>query len=324
MIGLAVALWQLSEHQEHSSGGKPSVVQVLSYGSFVNSWGPGPEIAKRFLGATGITVEYRDAGDAGLLLNKLDLFPSDVVVGFDRMALGLARAKTGWRPLEIKPPVDSLYAEPDFLPFDWGALTFIYRKGEIEPPRSLDDLLDARFRGTIALEDPRTSAPGMQFLLWVLGVKGVDGGFQYLTQLKPNLQSVSGSWSQAYGLFTKHQAKLAFSYSTSPVYHEVEEKDSSYAASVFGDGHPTQVEYVGVPSACTNCDAGEKFAQFLLRPDVQVLIMKKNYMLPILKGGEEGTPFAQVPNLKVFANPAMADLLKKRDELLERWRQLEL
>lgn len=302
-------------------------IRVLSYSSFLNSWGPGPEIIERFKresgldvaggveGGAGIDVIVHEVSDAGLLLKKLELFPADVVIGLDQLMLPEARKACAWKPLE---------GEPDFLPYDWGPMTFIYREGEIDPPKSLLDLLHERFRHAITLQDPRTSTPGLQFLYWVLDEMGVEAGFAFLEKLKPNLHSVSGSWSMAYGIFTKKEAKLAFSYSTSPVYHWMRENDMSYKPAIFATGHPAQVEYAGVPESCVNCEGGRRFAAFLLRPDVQKILMEKNFMMPIRKEVAAETLFAKLPQLTVREMRSLPALVRDREALLERWHQLGL
>jgi len=330
IIVLAVAfLFLLNDIQGKSSQGK---LRVLSYSGFVNSWGAGPEIAKRFLDETGIEIEFHDGGDAGLLLKKLELFPADLVIGFDQATVAEAAEAKLWRVLserylanmveEVR-PVAARWLEEGFVAFDWAPMAFVYRQGEIEPPQSLQDLLDERFRGAIALQDPRTSTPGLQFLLWVLAELGVDEGFQFLERLKPNIHSVSAGWSAAYGLFSKKQAKLVFSYLTSPLYHQLEENDSSYKAAVFGNKHPIQVEFVVIPDNCVECVRAEMFVEFLLEPEIQNLIMRKNFMLPVINGGVEGE-FAHLPAIGVMNFEKQAELMKQKDELLTRWQNLGL
>jgi len=284
-------------------------LRVMTYSSFMNSWGPGPDIAKRFREQSGITVEFQDAGDAGLILEKLKLFPVDAVVGLDGFSLDQARERFKWRG--------------DFVAIDSAPLAFVYRAGEIVPPASLTDLADKRFEGAIALEDPRTSTPGLEFLLWVLESFGEERGFQFLASLKPNLHSVSPSWSSAYGAFTKKQAKLVLSYATSPIYHQVAEKDTGYRAALFAEGHPVQTEFAGIPSQCSRCSDAEKFISFLGTREIQTLIMNKNYMMPAMHEAAEGTPFAAIsmPDLKLTH---ASEFLKRRNELFEKWRQLGL
>jgi thiamine transport system substrate-binding protein len=322
---LTGGLWFLSGRPARLVDAKNNV-RVLTYSGFSSSWGPGPEIAAHFKSETGTDVEFIDAGDAGLLLGKLRLTPADVVIGFDQFSIWQARSEAKWRLL---PPNEDekkeiRFREPEFLPFDWGPMAFVYRDGEVEPPVSLDDLLNPRFKGAIALEDPRTSSPGLQFLFWVLSEKGEEKGFEFLEHLKPQLATVSPSWSAAYGLFTKNGAKLAFSYLTSPVYHWVQEKNEKYKAAVFQTGHPVQVEYAAVPESCLHCEAGERFARYLLRSETQAIIMQKNYMLPVVPEVATGTAFEKLPQVKILDGVDREQWMKKRDDLFARWRKLQL
>lgn len=309
LLVLSIGLWFLFG-RPHAPADAHLGLRVMTYSSFMNAWGPGPEIAKRFHDETGIAVEFHDAGDAGLILEKLKLFAVDAVVGLDGLSIAQAKERFSW--------------QGDFVAIDYAPLAFVYRNGEIEPPVSLKDLLSPRFAGAIALEDPRTSTPGLQFLLWVLDDMGEDQGFAYLKALKASIHSVSPSWSGAYGAFTKKQAKLAFSYLTSPLYHQIEEKDSSYAAAIFSTGHPVQTEYAAIPNTCARCTDAEKFVQFLRRADIQALIMKKNYMLPSVSSAAEGTPFAVVPTVIVRELRSAPAFLEKREKLFEKWQQLGL
>ncbi len=307
----------------NSSPGNP--LRVLSYGSFSSSWGPGPELAEAFRSESGIDVQFYSAGDAGLILKKLDLMPADVVLGFDELQLPEARAARPWQNIERIAPgrVNARFRDPQFVAFDWAPLTFVFRNAEIAPPTSLEDLLDARFRGQIALEDPRTSAPGLQFFLWVLDDLGIDEGFRYFVKLKSNIRSVASGWTEAYGSFTsKGGALLVFSYQTSPVYHWVSEHDLRYRAAEFSDGHPAQIEYAAIPRDCVKCIEGEKFLDFLLSPRAQKILMTKNFMMPVLDSVRSGTEFAKLPELKLRAWKNLPELLAKRGELFSRWREL--
>lgn len=298
-----------------------SVVHVLSYSSFVAAWGPGPEVARRFQEKTGVKIEYRDAEDAGFLLKKLELFPSDVVLGLDQLLVPEARHSRRWRSV---PPLGGLYQDGEFVAFDWGPMTFVYRDGEIVPPQSLDDLLDKRFAKQIALQDPRTSTPGLQFLFWVLDSKGIDAGFAFLKELRASIHSVSASWATAYGLFQGKQAQLAFSYLTSPVYHWEHDHDMNYRAVVFSSGHPVQIEYAAIPDSCRECAGASEFVRFLLEPEIQRIIVEKNYMMPVRAGVEKGTLFEKLPAFTPLQLRTLSELLAHRAQLLERWTALAL
>lgn len=317
---VAAAAWAFVWLDRQDRGGEPAaVVRVLAYSGFVNEWGAGPELARAFTRASGIAVELLDGGDSGLLWTKLDGARVDVAVGFDQFSLEAARAVSRWRPASGYAPSERLFGEPDFAAFDWSPIAFVYREGEIDPPRSLDDLASPRFRGALAFPDPRTSSVGLQFLFWILSEKGVEPGFALLHRMASNIASTPASWSSAYGLFAKGSAKLALAYQTSPIYHASIDRDSRYRAAEFSNGHPAQVEYAGVPVSCANCEGAEAFARFLLSDSSQRLLASRNYMLPAVASAATGTAFEGLPPFVLRATGASRGLVDRKTELLERW-----
>lgn len=296
LISLAIAFLvsYLSEYLANNSKHADSSLKelrVLAYSSFTASWGPGPTIAKMFEAKfPGTKVILLQAEDAGLLLAKLQSFPADVVLGFDQLGKRLAEKKASWQPHQI----DSAKSDSSFIAFDWAPLGFIYREGEIVPPKNFEDLLSPRFAGTITLQDPRSSSPGSQFIKWLVLEMGEDKAFEFLKKLKPNVHSMSGSWSQAYGLFTRGLSKLNFGYATSIIYHRVSENDDRYRFAVFPVRHPVQIEYAAIAEKCQNCELAREFLSFLLQTDVQKILMTKNWMLPVDEMAARDTPFADL------------------------------
>lgn len=291
-------------------------LRLLTYSTFVSSTGPGAEIIARFEKENNCVVEVVSSGDAGLLLERLKLgvagVPFDVVLGFDQILLPEADAQFEWQPqafaVSSRHPTLAEFIHPHFLPYDWSPMSFVYRKGSSGPvPRNFADLIRPEYKGQIALQDPRSSTPGLQFLQWVKAVES-DKSESFLQQLKPNVHSVSPSWSFAYGLFKKEQVRFVFSYVTSLAYHWGMEGDRNFQILNFPEGHPVQVEYVGVPRSCRECVLAQKFVEELLKPWAQKLIMEKNFMFPVIKGLEEGTVFAELPRLKVIKTGTGKDL----------------
>ena len=87
------------------------------------------------------------------------------------------------------------------------------------PPTSLDALVNGDAAQKIVLQDPRTSTPGLGFMLWMKSVYG-DKSKQAWSKLKDRVLTVTPGWSEAYGLFTKGEAPMVLSYTTSPAYHQ--------------------------------------------------------------------------------------------------------
>lgn len=311
-------------------------LRVLAYSSFTSSWGPGPKLARMFedeMHSQGVDVGVvlLQAEDAGMLLAKMEAFPADVVIGFDQLGLRLARKARGWKLhglSGLRHSDGTFFGDDVFFAIDWAPVGFVYRHGEIEPPKDFADLLSERFSGAIALQDPRSSSPGFQLLNWLVQEMGEEKAFEYLRALKPNVHSMSGSWSQAYGIFTRGLAKLTLSYATSIQYHRISEKDDRYRFAVFPVAHPVQVEYAAVPDACQNCDLALKFMKFLSGPAAQAVIMEKNWMFPTNEAAMKGSPFETfLRELETGAGLKVQDLSKAArdpDALLKRWREAVL
>ncbi len=324
-----------NEPEKSVAKSESKTLRVLAYSSFISSWGPGPTLVRMFEHeysrshpGQAVKVELLQAEDAGLLLAKMKILSSDVVIGFDQFSRPLAKKATRWKKHLVNEP---RYSDEEFLAFDWAPIGFVYREGEIDPPKSLADLLHPRFKGKIALQDPRSSSPGFQFLSWVASEMPGDKSVDYLRKLKASVHSVSGSWSQSYGMFTRGLATLVLSYATSPLYHRFSEKDDRYRFAVFQSPHPVQVEFVAIPETCEQCELALSFLKFLNGPPAQAVIMNKNWMLPVNEVAARGTPFEAI----LFAVTDRQSSLKvrplseklpdggDRDQLLRAWQGAE-
>ncbi|MEN0060025.1 MAG: thiamine ABC transporter substrate-binding protein, partial [Bdellovibrio sp.] len=328
-LGLFLAVLHKT-YQGASQNALPTL-RVFGYASFTGKWGAGPVLKEVFEKTCKCKVEFIEGSDSGILLQRLRIegesLGADLVVGLDQFDLAKATAEQNWRKMsmgsmDVYDSVKPALANSFFIPYDWGALTFVARKGEIaQLPNSLDTLMIPELARRIALQDPRTSSPGMQFLYWVIRSKGEEEGFKYLQKLMSQVHSFSPNWSTSYGLFTNRQARLVYSYVTSPLYHEAEEKRKDYVALSFEEPLPVQYEFVGIPEFCRHCDLAEHFVNLMLSPEGQKIIMEKNYMFPVLKGVVENTAFAPLMNVKTIPQ---VDILSEIevDRLLKRWTEI--
>lgn len=308
------------------------VLRVMTYSSFIQKWGAGPEIARLFEEETGIKIKWINAGNAGLILERLKFKRKtdqpDLVIGFDQFSIFEARKTFQWEDVRALSQGVEKNLLPrgakfhDFLAYDWGPLTFVYRDGEVDPPDSLQDLVSSGYKGQIILQDPRMSSPGLQFLLWVLNDLGEEEGFEFLENLKPSIKIMAPSWSSAYSIFKMEKPSMVFSYFTSPYFHMIEEGDRSYRAAMMKTPHPVQVEYAGIPRTCIQCESARNFAKFLLKKEIQQILMKKNYMFPVTGAALDGTEFKLPENIKYYNLIESASFIKKKKKLVNQWKKV--
>jgi thiamine transport system substrate-binding protein len=260
---------------------------VYTYESFLSDWGPGPKVKEAFEKICACTLNFVGAADGVALLSRLKLegasSDADVALGLDTNLVEEARQTGLFEEAGIDASAVSVpggFKDPIFLPYDYGHFAVIYDSEVIKnPPKSLKDLVEGDPTQKIAIQDPRTSTPGLGLLLWVKSVYG-DKAPEAWAKLKDRILTVTPGWSEAYGLFTKGEAPMVFSYVTSPAYHMMEEKTERYQAARFEEGHYIQIEVSGLLKSAKDKDLARQFLAFTLSPEFQSIIPTTNWMMP--------------------------------------------
>ena len=275
--------------QQQTPDSIPKPLIVYSYDSFASEWGAGPSIIAEFEEKYGVTVELHAPGDGVMVLSQLimekDNPKADVVIGLDNNLLSrtlsegiLEKYKS---PENNKISKDLLFDKSYHLtPYDYGYFSICYDSENIKNlPQTLEDLTKPEYKDSLVLMDPRTSTPGLGFLLWTISVYGEDY-LDYWDRLKPSILTVTESWSSGYGLFLNEEAPLVLSYSTSPVYHAEYENTTRYGALKFSDGNYKHIEGMGIIRGTENRDLAEKFIDFMLADSSQKTLAMSNIMFP--------------------------------------------
>jgi len=265
---------------------KPTLV-VYTYDAFAADWGPAPAIKKAFEPVCGCELKFVATDSSIGILRKIQLegasTKADIALGLDTNLTAIARntglfAAHGASTTALSLPVK--WGDPVFLPFDYGYFSFVYNSEKVtSAPTSFDELLAMPEDFKIVIQDPRSSTPGLGLLLWVREVYG-DKAPEVWKKLKPRILTITKGWSEAYGLFLKGEAEMAFSYTTSPAYHMIAEKDHKYRAAGFSDGHYMQVEVAAIVKASKQQDLARQFMAFMLTPAFQDVIPTTNWMYP--------------------------------------------
>ncbi|NKJ35911.1 thiamine ABC transporter substrate binding subunit [Rhizobium sp. SG570] len=260
---------------------------IYTYESFTADWGPGPKVKAAFEKTCGCTVNYVSVTDGVALLSRLKLegagTKADIVLGLDTNLVNEAKDTglfdaSGVDTSALKVPGD--FKDDVFVPYDYGHFAVIYDTQTVKnPPKSMKDLVEGDPQQKIVIEDPRTSTPGLGLLLWVKSIYG-DKSADAWTKLKGRILTVTPGWSEAYDLFTKGEAPMVLSYTTSPAYHMIEEKTDRYQAAAFSEGHYIQIEVAGLVKSSSNKDLARDFLKFMVSPAFQDIIPTSNWMMP--------------------------------------------
>jgi thiamine transport system substrate-binding protein len=312
------------------------VLAIATYDSIVAKHGLGSEIFPLFEKKCGCRVQAAAAGDGAQLLSRLQLDAErgshaiQVVMGLDQTVW--ARAKPylepwgTWRPRGYDKIQSDARVEPGFLPFDYGVLAFVADRealaaARLEAPARLAELLKPEWRRQVILEDPRTSTPGLSFLLYGFAV----GGEGFWGRFRTQWLTLAPSWDGAYGLFLKKEAPLVWSYTSSQAYHE-EHGDRAgdqrrYRALVFEEGNPVQIEGAAIAKGAdpAHLRLAREFLEFLLSGEAQARVPRGNWMLPVMPGVALPPSFRRLPRpLKIVRTATEASEIEAR---LVRWKR---
>jgi thiamine transport system substrate-binding protein len=305
---------------------KPTLT-VYTYSSFTGKYGPGQSIKQAFEVQCGCTLNYMAMDDAGSLFARLKLegeaTKADVVLGLDANLAGEANATGLFAPHGVDPKTLSLplaWNDANLVPFDWGYLAFVYDETKVKnPPKSLKELVDNANGPKIVVQDPRTSAPGLGFLLWMASVYG-DKTPEAWKQLRPRIVTFTKGWSEAYGLFLKGEADMVLSYTTSPAYHIAVEKKTKYKAAPFAEGHYVHVELAGVTKVTKQKELANQFIAFMLSDAFQAKMPEGNFMYPA-RTPASGLPASYADLIKPSKAILMptAEVRDRRRALVDAW-----
>jgi thiamine transport system substrate-binding protein len=299
---------------------------VYTYESFTAEWGPGPKVKAAFEKTCDCKVNYVSLADGVAILTRLKMeggaTKADIVLGLDNnlteeaKATGLL-AEHGIDTSGVNVPGN--FSDPYFVPFDYGHFAVIYDTQTVKnPPKSLKELVDGDPNQKLVIEDPRTSTPGLGMLIWVKAVYG-DKAPEAWAKLRKRILTVTPGWSEAYGLFTKGEAQMVLSYTTSPAYHMIAEKTDRYQAADFSEGHPIQVELAAMTKT-ENADLARQFLKFMISPAFQDIIPENNWMMPVGKTSAPLNPvFDKLVHPRITLTIPAAEVAKNRKAWIDEW-----
>lgn len=337
-LALVVACGDESPTTESAT---PERLVIVSHESFT----PPEGAFDAFTAATGIEVDIAAAGDAGELVARAALTAGnpegDVLWGVDNTLLARALADDVFEPYEstahpvrddlagsgrgVVTPVDS---GDVCVNFDVAALADL----GLEPPTSLDDLVDPTYRGLLVVSSPETSSPGLAFLLATIAEYG-DDWTGYWERLVANDVLVVSGWSDAYyAEFTRHggDRPLVLSYATSPpaevIFADPPLADDAPAPTgSMTEGCFRQIEYAGVLRGGDHPEASRLLVDYLVDPAFQASIPESLFVLPATLDVETPASFrrhAPIVDAPLTIPPDRIEA--ERENWIDEWRRIVL
>ena len=293
------------------------ILTVLTYDSLMAEGGLGPELVSRFEKGCECRVKVQVVGDAAQMVSRLQLervrarSETQVVVGVDQMLWPQVRSMALRWTAEGKFEHE---VEPGFTPLDYGILGWIWNPdwkgfsgGVAEAPSKWSDLLYPKWLRLLLLQDPRTSSPGLGFVIGARVAQGASAP-AFFRELRRQWMTLPAGWSGSYEIFLLGGAPLVWSYTTSQAYHLSRDPKSRLRAVVFDEGNPLQIEGAFIVEAAVrdpeSLALARRFVGFLASREIQELIPSRQWMLPALKGVSLPREFLEVPAPKKLLVPS--------------------
>ncbi len=291
------------------------------------------EIVPIFEQKYGVKVNLVLIGDAGEVLNRLilekDNPQADVVVGIDNSYLAKAidaGILEPYKPANADVIPDWIIEkfDPTFhlTPYDYGFIAINYRKDMVQnPPASLEDLTKPEWKGKLIIEDPRTSSPGMAFLLWTIAVYG-DDWLNYWEKLKENDVQIVEGWSAAWNAFTKGEYPLVLSYATSPAATVYYDNNTNVGAVAFKEGNYLQIEGAGIVKGAKHPELAKKFIEFRISEEAQENLPLNQWMYPVNKNVQTPEVFKYAVKIDKPVTVDPKEIENNYDLWLKQWTAL--
>ncbi len=326
-LGLLVGLVLMVCGAAASQAADKPVLTVYTYDAFAAEWGPAPAIKKSFEAECDCILDFVATDSSIGILRKLQLeganTKADIALGLDTNLTDVARktglfdshgADTGNLALPVS------WSDDTFVPFDYGYFSFVYNSEKLKnAPTSFKALAERGGDFKIVIQDPRSSTPGLGLLLWIKEAYG-DEAAAIWGKLAPKILTVTKGWSDAYGLFLKGEADMVLSYTTSPAYHLIAEKDARFKSAAFSEGHYMQVEVASVVKSTKQPKLARQFMQFILSDGFQGAIPTGNWMYPAAKtasGLPKGFDTLEVPAKSLLMSSDRVE--KNRKAWIDEW-----
>lgn len=333
-VGVVIALIGASCS---SNSGTSEEVVLMTHESFAVSDG----VLEAFTEQTGITVTVLRSADAGTMVSQAVLTKdhpvADVMYGIDNTFLGRAIDQDLFLPHRAAAidTVPESYRDPEdrVTPIDFGDVCLnvdpvgLADRG-LASPSSIADLADPEYRGTLVVEDPSTSSPGLAFLLTTIVTFGEGGDYPwqaYWRDLVENDVRIVAGWDQAYyGEFSggsgEGERPIVVSYATSPAAEVYFGELDEAPTAIVDDGCFRQVEYAGVLAGTEAEAAAGRLVDFLLEQTFQEDIPLNMFVFPANRETplpDLFTTYARSPSNPIVMDPSFIG--ENRERWLGEW-----
>jgi thiamine transport system substrate-binding protein len=316
---------------------EPTDVVLVTHDSFAIS----EEVKQAFEAESGLTLRILKAGDAGEIVTRALLTAGnpegDVLFGVDNNLVARTFEADVFEPYESP---ELLHVDPELrldlehrvTPIDHGEVCLNYDKAwfadrGLAPPQALTDLILAKYRNLLVVENPATSTPGLAFLLATIAKFG-DRWQVFWRGLRANGVLVVDGWEEAYtarfsgAAGSRGKRPIVVSYASSPPAEVIfrDPRPAEAPTGVVEDSCFRQVELAGVLRGAANQEGARELIDFMLSKPFQEDIPLQMFVFPAREDASlppEFEKFALVPVSPLELPPE--EIEANREQWVDEW-----
>lgn len=193
--------------------------------------------------------------------------------------------------------------------------TEVLAKSSISGPASLDDLLDGRFAGKIAMPNPKASSTGYNFYYSMVNLLGEDGALAYFDELAKNVYQFTSSGGAPASALTRGEAGVGLSL----VFELAGEKTDGapIELDMFPEGVPWTMNGIGVVQGHDGREAVWDVVQWFY--DKGILLDKQAFVPDKVFKGQD-TKIDGYPENITYANMEGLFDTERKERLLNAWK----
>lgn len=189
-----------------------------------------------------------------------------------------------------------------------------FKKHNFKEIKTYNDLLNPKFKGLIAMPDPKTSGTGYMYYLNVVNEMGEKKGLEYFDKLSKNVKQFTTSGSGPVSLLKQGEIAIAMGMT----FHGINEIDAgaNYKIIELDTGTPYNMTGIGIIAGKDEKQAVKEVFEWLITDWTKY---DKEHFVPgkVLKDQE--TKIKNYPVLK-DANMKSIEDSKKKDDLIAKWK----
>jgi len=182
-------------------------------------------------------------------------------------------------------------------------------------PTSYEDLLDSKYKGLIAMPDPKSSGTGYMYYLNLMNIKGEEKGLEYFDKLSDNIAQFTTSGSGPINLLKQGEIAIAMGMT----YQGVEEinNGANFEVIEFDTGLLYNTTSIGIISGKEQNENVRKVFQWI---NTEFSLYDKEHFIPGKIFKEQTTKIENYPETVKLADMTGITDNSVKEELLKKWK----